>query len=70
MITQRPDKSSVVIVISLLSSLMFDQKACFAPRGISAEFLGELQQDRKAVEWAKMGKHQLVLAAMLHRILR
>ena len=69
MITQRPDKSFVVIVISPLSSLMFDQKAHFTPK-ISAEFLGELQQVRKAMERMKMGKHQLVLEAMLFRIFR
>ena len=44
---KRPDRSSVTIVISPLSSLMFDQCAHFTPRGISAEFLGKLKQDER-----------------------
>lgn len=39
---------------------MLDQKARFIPSGITAEFLGELQQDEHAVKRVREGEHQLV----------
>lgn len=58
---QKPKQCSVAIVISPLSSLMIDQKARFLPRGISAEFIGEMQHDDLAMKRIKDGEHQLVL---------
>ena len=37
---ERRQKTSIALVISSLSVLMLDQKACFVPSGITAKFLG------------------------------
>ena len=39
---------------------MMDQKAKFTPRGIDAEFVGEAQTDRTAVERVVKGEVQLL----------
>ena len=39
---------------------MIDQKARFLPRGISAEFLGEIQYDAQALQHVKEDQHNLV----------
>ena len=54
------EPTSVALIVSPLASLMIDQKARFLPRGISAEFLGEIQNDAGALQRVKEGKHQLV----------
>ena len=46
--------------VSPLTSLMIDQKDKFTPCGISAEFVGELQTDRGAVNQVMKGNCQLV----------
>ena len=46
---RRPNKTTMALVISPLSALMPDQKSRFIPKGISAEFLGELQDDELAI---------------------
>ena len=50
----------VALIVSPLASLMVDQKAKFLPRGISAESLGEIQHDTRALQRVKEGQHQLV----------
>ena len=52
--------TSIALVISPLASLMMDQKARFLPRGISAEFLGDIQHDARALQRVKEGHHKLV----------
>ena len=54
---------SIVIVITPLAALMKEFKEKFAPKGISAEFLGELQDDTGATERVIEGKHQLVFCS-------
>ena len=56
-------KGSIVCVVSPLVALMRDLKAKFVPRGISAEFLGELQTDAHAVARVTRGQHQLVFVS-------
>ena len=46
--------------VSPLTSLMIDQKDKFTPCGISAEFVGEAQTDRGAVNQVMKGNCQLV----------
>ena len=52
--------TSIALVVSPLASLMMDQKATFLPRGISAEFLGEIQYDAHALKRVREGQHSLV----------
>lgn len=56
-------KGSIVCVISPLVALMRDLKRKFVPRGISAEFLGELQTDAEALSRVIHGEHQLVFVS-------
>ena len=42
--------SSVAVVVTPLTALMMEMKAKFIPKGINAEFLGELQADTDAVK--------------------
>ncbi len=51
---------SIVVCISPLTSLMIDQKAKFTPKGVKAEFVGEAQNDRAAVENVLKGQCELV----------
>ena len=53
-------KSSVVICVSPLVSLMMDKKAKFEPMGITTEFIGENQSDPKAIEMVLQGDAQLL----------
>ena len=48
--------NSVSLIVSLLSSLMVDQKARFLPKGITAEFLGEAQHNPDAFQRVKEGQ--------------
>ena len=52
--------TSIALVVTPLASLMIDQKARFLPRDISAEFLGDIQHDVRALQRVKEGEHQLV----------
>ena len=45
-----------------MTSLKVDQKAKFVPRGMSAQFIGEVQCDPQAMESVREGKAQLELA--------
>ena len=40
---------SIVVVVSPLTALMMEMKSKFVPRGVNAEFLGELQSDMDAI---------------------
>ena len=42
--------TSIAIVVSPLVALMKEMKSRFLPRGINAEFLGELQDDSNAID--------------------
>ena len=53
-------QGSIVCVLSPLVALMRDLKGKFVPRGLSAEFLGELQADANALTRVLHGNHQLV----------
>ena len=56
-------KGSIVCIVSPLVALMRDLKAKFVPRGVSAEFLGELQTDAQAITRVTRGEHQLVFVS-------
>ena len=49
-----------MICVSPLVSLMMDQKSKFTPKGITAEFVGENQNDDAAIRSVLAGKVQLV----------
>lgn len=51
---------SIVVVVTPLVSLMFDQKEKFSRKGITVEFVGEAQDDEQAVLSVLKGKIQLV----------
>lgn len=51
---------SIAVVISPLTGLMMDQKAGFTAIGISAEYVGKLQDDHASVERILNGNAQLV----------
>ena len=48
------------MVVTPLISLMLDQKNKFLQKGINVEFVGEAQEDEKAIEAVLNGKVQLV----------
>ena len=54
------NKGSIVVCISPLTSIMMDQRAKFAPLGLSTEFVGEAQEDPTATRRVLEGKIQLV----------
>ena len=41
--------SSIAVVVMPLTALMMEMKAKFIPKGVDAEFLGELQADTDAI---------------------
>ena len=51
---------SIVVCISPLTSLMMDQRAKYAPRGLAIEMVGETQQDVDVMQRVQDGKYQLV----------
>ena len=54
---------SIAVVVTPLAALMKEFRDKFIPRGISAEFLGELQEDPSAVTRVVEGHHQLVFCS-------
>lgn len=54
-------KDSIVICISPLTALLIDQRNKFVPRGIRAEYVGELQCDETAISRVMRGNVQLLL---------
>lgn len=44
------DRRSIALVVFPLTSLMMEQREKFKTSGVSAEFVGELQQDVDAIE--------------------
>ena len=52
--------ASVVICVSPLTSLMMEQRARFSHRGLSAEFVGELQNDPRCMKNVEEGNIQLL----------
>ena len=56
----RGREGSIVICVSPLTSLMFDQRAKFVPRGLLAEFVGETQCDPLALDSVREGRVQLL----------
>ena len=53
-------EDSIVICISPLTSLMMEQRARFSHRGLSAEFVGELQTDPRSMRNVEEGKVHLL----------
>ena len=53
-------EGSIVVCISPLTSIMMDQREKFVLKGISAEFIGEAQDDEDAVKRVVQGSVQLV----------
>ena len=51
---------SIVVCASPLTSLMMDQHSKFVPRGLQAEFVGEIQTDASRKEKVLQGQAQLV----------
>ena len=51
---------SIVVCVSPLTSLMMDQRAKYAPRGLAIEMIGETQQDVDVMQRVQDGKYQLV----------
>ena len=49
-----------MVCISPLTSIMMDQQAKFTPRGVTAEFVGEMQEDESIVRKVLQGQVQLV----------
>jgi len=54
---------SIACIVSPLVALMRDLKAKFHPRGVSAEFLGELHTDAHAITRVTRGEQQLVFVS-------
>ena len=50
----------IAVVVTPLISLMLDQKNKFLEKGIDVEFVGEAQEDEKAIEKIINGQVQLV----------
>jgi len=55
---------SIAVVVSPLISLMMDQRAKFAPRNLTVEFLGEAQTDRDVIQSVTRGEVQLVFISL------
>ena len=51
---------SIVIVLTPLISLMMDQKDKFVKKGVRAEFVGQAQEDERAIAAVVKGEVQLV----------
>ena len=54
------DHTSITVVVSPLTALMMEQRSKFSVKGVSSEFVGELQHDVKAMRGVKSGAFQLV----------
>ena len=54
------EQQSIVLCVSPLTALMMEQRQKFSTRGVTAEFVGELQQDLSAMKGVETGKFQLV----------
>ena len=54
------DHTSIAVVVSPLTALMMEQRSKFSVKGVSSEFVGELQQDVEAMRGVKSGAFQLV----------
>jgi len=52
--------SSIVVCVSPLTALMMEQRTKFSMKGISSEFVGELQQDLDALRGVKKGQSQIL----------
>ena len=61
----REDGTSIVICISPLTAIMMEQRNKYVHSGISAEFIGEMQQDLDSMELVREGKVQLVYISPL-----
>ena len=57
---QGQKNASIVLCVSPLTSLMMEQKSKFTHRGLSVEFVGELQHDLQSMQSIKEGKVQLL----------
>lgn len=56
----RGKSGSITLVVSPLTSLMMDQRGRFTHKGLSTDFVGELQQDVASISSIKEGKVQLL----------
>ena len=54
------ERASIALCVSPLTALMMEQRSKFTVKGISAEFVGQLQQDILALTAVKSGKVQLL----------
>ena len=52
--------TSIFICVSPLTSLMMEQRTRFSHRGLSAEFVGELQTNPKSIRNVEEGNVQLL----------
>ena len=59
-----------MVVISPLTSLMMDQRVKFTQKGVTTDFVGELQHDLESVRNIKEGKVQLLYVSPESIILR
>jgi len=57
----RGGEGAIVICVSPLTLLMIDQRTKFAPRGLLAEFVGEMQCDPLALDSIHEGRVKLLL---------
>ncbi len=51
---------SIMICVSPLTALMMEQRDKLCTRGVSAEFVGELQQDISSMKGVESGQYQVV----------
>ena len=51
---------STVVCISPLLSIMMDQQEKFSAKGVSTEFIGEIQEDQMVIDNVLKGRIQLV----------
>ena len=56
----RKENSSIVLCLSPLTSLMIDQREKFTANGLTAEFVGGVQDDPGVLEKIRKGCYQLV----------
>ena len=54
---------SIIVCISPLVSLMMDQKSKFVPLGINAEFVGECQTNKAAIDRVLKGEIDIVFVS-------
>ena len=54
------EEPSIMLCVSPLTAVMMEQRDKLCTRGLTAEFVGELQQDISAMKGVKAGQYQIV----------